>query len=296
VEEAEKHIRDGLVANKPWQNIMTEAFGLSALAHVLKAKRDYNGALQMIDEFEEKLRVHSRPREFDEDFYTLRARLLLASGDLQGASRWAEQAILSEDFRRHRELFRLTLAHIYLAQGRYNEIENILGGDDLQFAYGNRLARRLESNLLRAVVLAGQNHLAEANQLIDSCLELGEPEGYIRTFVDVGEPARNLLAAYLRFDEPGHERYARKVLEAFAATTDMHSVDLQMAGLIEPISEREMEVLSLMAQGRTNKEIANQLIVASGTIKAHAASIYRKLNVANRTEAVARARELGILS
>jgi len=65
--------------------------------------------------------------------------------------------------------------------------------------------------------------------------------------------------------------------------------------LVEPLSQRELEVLHLMALGRTNQEIAQQLIVAPGTIKAHTASIYRKLDVANRTEAVARARDLGIL-
>jgi LuxR family maltose regulon positive regulatory protein len=65
--------------------------------------------------------------------------------------------------------------------------------------------------------------------------------------------------------------------------------------LVEPLSQRELEVLHLIALGRTNQEIARQLIVAPGTIKAHAASIYRKLDVANRTEAVARARQVGIL-
>jgi LuxR family maltose regulon positive regulatory protein len=65
--------------------------------------------------------------------------------------------------------------------------------------------------------------------------------------------------------------------------------------LIEPLSERELEVLQIMALGRTNQEIARQLIIAPGTVKAHTASIYRKLDVANRTEAVARARQLGIL-
>ena len=69
----------------------------------------------------------------------------------------------------------------------------------------------------------------------------------------------------------------------------------QPAGLIEPLSGRELEVLHLMALGKTNQEIARQLVVAPGTVKAHAASIYRKLDVANRTEAVARARQLGIL-
>jgi LuxR family maltose regulon positive regulatory protein len=66
--------------------------------------------------------------------------------------------------------------------------------------------------------------------------------------------------------------------------------------LIEPLSQRELEVLHLIALGRTNQEIAQQLIIAPGTVKAHTASIYRKLDVANRTEAVARARQLGILA
>ena len=69
----------------------------------------------------------------------------------------------------------------------------------------------------------------------------------------------------------------------------------QTGGLAEPLSQRELEVLQLMAQGMTNQEIARQLIVAPGTVKAHTASIYRKLDAANRTEAAARARQLGIL-
>jgi LuxR family maltose regulon positive regulatory protein len=76
-----------------------------------------------------------------------------------------------------------------------------------------------------------------------------------------------------------------------AAQTKVSSV----GDLVEPLSQRELEVLHLMALGRTNPEIARQLIVSPGTVKAHTASIYRKLDVANRTEAVARARQLGIL-
>ena len=82
-----------------------------------------------------------------------------------------------------------------------------------------------------------------------------------------------------------------------ASPTGDPSARLRQSGqaLVEPLSQRELEVLHLMALGRTNQEIARQLIVAPGTVKAHTASIYRKLDVANRTEAVARARQLGIL-
>jgi LuxR family maltose regulon positive regulatory protein len=137
--------------------------------------------------------------------------------------------------------------------------------------------------------------MPEAMRLIGSCLALAEPEGYIQIFLDVGEPARELLAAYLRSAAPRHKLFAQKVLDAFSPSSKTGAPASQPAGLVEPLSGRELEVLHLMAQGRTNQEIARQLIVAPGTIKAHTASIYRKLDVANRTEAVARARQLGIL-
>ena len=87
------------------------------------------------------------------------------------------------------------------------------------------------------------------------------------------------------------------MLNAFSSPSQgSGSPDVQPDVLVEPLSERELEVLHLIALGKTNQEIARQLVVARGTIKAHAASIYRKLDVANRTEAVARARQLGILS
>ena len=88
---------------------------------------------------------------------------------------------------------------------------------------------------------------------------------------------------------------AQKALDAFAPDGETGSPAPQTGGLIEPLSARELEVLQFMSEGMTNQEIAQQLIISPGTVKAHTASIYRKLDVANRTEAAARARQLGIL-
>ena len=138
--------------------------------------------------------------------------------------------------------------------------------------------------------------MPEAFGLIESCLAKAEPEGYIQVFLNFGEPVRQLLAAYLRTGNASHYQFALKVMHAFSPSSGESMHDLQTSGLVEPLSERELEVLHLMALGRTNQEIAGQLVVARGTIKAHAASIFRKLEVNNRTEAVARARQQGILS
>ncbi len=295
LEAAEKCIRDGLQTNEPWRNIVTDGFGLFALVNILQAKGDFSGAMQVVDKLETRLQGPLRPVEYEELFRTLRVRVLLANGDLQAAADWAEQVRFSEDFRCSPEYYRLTLARILLALGRYADVAELLTGASLIDLPGNQIARQIETNLLLAAALAGQKHLPGAMQRFDSCLALAEPEDFLRIFVDFGEPVRELLAAYLRLDGRDHQRYAQKVLDAFSPIRRTESSVPQTTGLIEPLSRRELEVLQLMAAGKTNQEIAGQLVLALGTVKAHAANIYRKLDVAHRTEAIVRARQLCIL-
>jgi len=292
LEEAEKYIRDGLQANEPWGNIMTDAFGLLALARVLQAKGNYAEAMQIVAKFETRLQEQSRPVEFREAYQTERVRVQLVSGDVQNASDWADQIQHSQDFHLHPEYYQLILARIRLIQGRHAEVEEILARIMPRSPAGNRIARHIETKLLLAAAIAGQQRVPEALGLIESCLALAEPEGYIQVFLDVGEPARDLLAAYLRSDALNHKLYAQKLLNAFPYLGGSRS---QSVELIESLTERELEVLHLISLGKTNQEIAQHLIIARGTVKAHTASIYRKLDATNRTAAVAHARQLGIL-
>lgn len=294
--EAEQYIRDGLESNEPWRNIMTDGFGLVALARLLRAKKAYAEALEVADKLESRLRQSALPREFEEDYLTLRARILLDSGDLPAAVEWAEDVQHRQEFEQHPDLYRLTMAEIRMAQGRYAQVEELLAGFTPLMTSGSRVARQLERDLLMAGALAGQGRLPEAFDQVAAALALAEPEGYVRIFLDVGEPARELLTAYLRASNGKDQPYARRILAAFGRTTLPGAAEAQpTGGLVEPLSGRELEVLAHLALGRTNQEIARQLIVSPGTVKAHTASIYRKLEVANRTEAVGRARELGIL-
>lgn len=274
---------------------MTDGFGLAALARVLLAKRNYSGAMWAVETLEARLHEHAQPREFDEDLRTLKIRVQLASGDLQNPFQWADEVQLSEEFRQHKELYWLTLGQIRLAQGRFAEVEELLAGIILPFASGSQVSRQLESNLLLAGAAAGQGQTAKALQITEACLALAEPEGYLRVFLDAGEVVRGLLAAYLRSTNPPYKPYAQKILNVLSLPKLAKSPCPAPAGLVEELSGRELEVLQLIAQGRTNQEIARQLIISPGTVKAHTSSIYRKLDVANRTEAVAHARQLGIL-
>lgn len=296
LEEAERCIRDGLKSNEPWQNIMTDGFGLIALARVLLARGDFSGALQAVEKLESTLQTRAMPREFDEDFHTLRIRVQLASGNLPDPARWVDKVRLGADYQFQKERYRLIMARIALEQGNFASVQEILAGMNPMMAAGSRITRQLECNLLFAAAVGGQRRLPEAFTLLESCLSLAEPEGYIRVFLDVGKPIQDLLTAYLKSDAPRQGRFAQKVMEAFTAAGKPGISKTPSTGLIEPLSERELEVLRLIALGKTNKEIAQHLIVARGTIKAHAASIYRKLDVSNRTEAVAHARQIGLLS
>ena len=126
-------------------------------------------------------------------------------------------------------------------------------------------------------------------------LELAAPDGFVRIFVEEGERLRKVLVE-LEKDGGRLLPYLHKLQLAFPDTTGRLSAPPGTGErLVEPISQRELEVLHLISLGKTNQEVARQLIVAPGTVKAHTASIYRKLDVSNRTEAVARARQLGIL-
>lgn len=295
LEEAERWIQDGIKANEPWVDILTECFGLSALARVLQAREAFAEAMQAAEKLEARLQSPLRPREFEEDRHTLKVRIQLDSGDLASAVQWADQIMLSEAYNLHPEVYRLTLARIRLAQGAYAAVEQLLRGVSPWVDASNLLRRKLEIHLLLAAASAAQGRLSEALEWVEASLTLAEPEGYVGVFVELGEPARDVLAAYLRTDPPAHSRFARQVLAAFSVPCGQHYPAAATVGLPEPLSERELEVLQLMALGKTNREIASQLVIAAGTVKAHAASIYRKLDAANRTEAVSRARQLGLL-
>jgi LuxR family maltose regulon positive regulatory protein len=295
LDEAEEHIRDGLRANEPWGNIMTDAFGLLTLAQVLQARGEFDEAILTVEKLESRLAGQFRPIEFEGPLRTQRVRIQLAGGDLQTAFQWADQICRGADYSLHQDYYTTTLARIRLAQGRHAEVEAILTEANREAGAGNRIVHKLEFDLIRAAALAGQELMPEALSILAACLDLAEPEGYIRVFLDLGEPVRDLLAAYLRSGASGQREFAQELLAAFSPARNIRSIAAPQAGLIEPLSPREMEVLRLMARGCTNPEIARELIVAPGTVKAHTASIFRKLDVSNRTEAAARARQLGLL-
>jgi LuxR family maltose regulon positive regulatory protein len=165
---------------------------------------------------------------------------------------------------------------------------------------GGRTNSVIEILALQALVLRVQGDEAHALGVLKRALALAEPEGYVRTFVDEGAAMAKLLThARGAYDEGRgarpHYHYAGKLLAAFEQSSPPRHMPPAVHPSVEPLSEREIEVLKLVAAGLKNQEIASELFVVVGTVKAHLNSIYRKLGVRSRIQAVSRARELNLL-
>jgi LuxR family maltose regulon positive regulatory protein len=152
--------------------------------------------------------------------------------------------------------------------------------------------------LLDALALYAQKDTALAIGALKRALSLAEPENYVRSFLDLGEPMQELLSWSLEgqtLSELHLRVYAGKLLSNFGAGVSVEASQPIGDALIEPLSQRELDVLRLIAQGLSNREIGERLFLALSTVKGHTRIIFDKLQVQRRTEAVARARELGLL-
>jgi LuxR family transcriptional regulator, maltose regulon positive regulatory protein len=161
----------------------------------------------------------------------------------------------------------------------------------------------IEILIVQALAHQVQGNLPLALGSLERALTLAEPEGYIRLFVDEDEPMRLLLKDFLgRIEKPSSgeshplRAYVEKLLSAFERGDEKPTTTRsKKPELIEPLSDRELEVLRLVAQGLTNTEISQRLVLALSTIKGHNLRIFGKLQAQNRSEAVAHARQLGLL-
>ena len=154
---------------------------------------------------------------------------------------------------------------------------------------------------LQALALRAKHEKSRAIDVMGQALALAEPEGYVRTFVDEGPPMAELLSGVLEAQHRGRlessrrvpAHYLRKLLAALE--WDAPGAAQPATGLPEALSERELEVLGLIAAGKSNRQISSELFVSVGTVKTHINNLYRKLDTRSRTQALARARDLNLL-
>ncbi len=197
-------------------------------------------------------------------------------------------------------------ARILLVQKMPTEVLSLLEPLQVNAEKQERWSHVIEMKVLQALAHSKRNEVQEALAVLAQAVHLAEPEDFIRIFVDEDTAMTNLLSR-LREQErrKGPTPYLDTLLAAFSPWSTTHKpprVLDQSRGrpmeqqLVEPLSERELEVLHLLAQGNSNQEIAEVLVIALDTVKRHVTHIFEKLGVHNRVQAVARARALGLLS
>ena len=238
---------------------------------------------------------------------TQRARLLLAQGDVATASQWAKAAGLSpEDEPDYpREPAYLLLARVLLAQDRPGPALTLLQRLLAIAASQARIGSVIEIQALRALALAGRGDHAGALGALVEAVTLAGPQRYVRVFADEGAPMRALLTrlSAARKDQrapaadidPDYLAGLLRACGQAGAPPSSRRAAAALPDLAEPLTDREMEVLRLLAAGRSNQRIAHELVVALDTVKKHVTHVLGKLGAANRTEAVARARQLGLI-
>jgi LuxR family transcriptional regulator, maltose regulon positive regulatory protein len=276
-----------------------------AMARIKEAQGDLDGALDLLDEAERQY-VES-PDPDVRPVAALKTRVWVAQVRLGEALGWAREQGLSahDDLSYLREFEHITLARVLLAryqsdrEERYiHEAMGLLERLLIAAEEGGRMGSVIEILVLQALAHEAQGDSPTALVPLERALSLAEPEGYVRIFVDEGLPMARLL--YEALSQGVESDYIRRLLAAFPVAESEQTASSPMRGskseLVEPLSERELEVLQLIAEGLTNQEVATRLYLSLHTVKVHARNIFTKLAVKNRAQAVARGRALGILS
>ena len=294
LEESEHHLYQGIELSRAGGNVDIQSSGYRALARLKCTQRDDAAALDALQ------KAHQLSRDYD---VTPLARasnaachieFALNRNDLVTANYWAEQAKVNADVYILNPRLSLICARILLAQ---NDWETAVIELSEKYETAIRAGWRyvaVEARLLQAMAEVTRD---TAITFLADALSLAEPEGYVRTFLDGGEPVARLLR---EAESRGvATEYIGQLLKAFTSlnydAAKKTTTTPQTQSLVEPLSERELEVLKLMAAGLSNREIADRLVIGLGTAKTHVHNICAKLDARSRAEAAARARELALI-
>jgi LuxR family maltose regulon positive regulatory protein len=296
LEEALDHAREGISLGRQLTSTQALATGLTTMAWIRQAMGDPAGAREaMAEAYQvmpnlEIVALHNPvPAE--------RARLLLAQGDVKEIARWvAERGLEEEDEPGYaRELEYLVLARYLLSRNMTDRAFALLERLGAAAKAQSRLGSVIEVQVLQALGFQAAGKADPAMNILAQALMQAEPEGYIRTFVDEGRPMAALLHRALSRGVTAD--YTARLLAAFPSVDQgiQPSPPPVAVPFNEPLSERELEVLRRLATGASNQEIAEELSIAPNTARKHVSNIIGKLGVNNRTQAVSRGRDLGLL-
>jgi len=273
--------------------------GYLYLMRVLFSRKDMDYAEEIIQKMNMVALESDVPLWISNQIKAWQARIWLEQDKLEAASQWAREFDVNVDGELPplHDFEYVILARILIAQERFDETFKLLQRLFEAAKAGERTSKMIEILILQALAFQASGGKELAMIKLEQALTLAQPGGFIRIFVEEGPPMARLL--YEALSQGIVIEYAQQLLAAFPVTepeeTASTKPEVDQSGLIEPLSEREIEVLQFLAKGLTNQVIATRLFLSVHTVKTHTRNIYSKLGVNNRTQAVDRARILGIL-
>jgi LuxR family maltose regulon positive regulatory protein len=302
LEEAERELEEGTDQAERAREVSNLVWGYVTLSRAKHARGDHEGAHEMAHKAGRVARDSGAGPEIAIAAAWM-ARLRLARGELAEAVALGHERAAYANATSVAEWVtdQLTSARLLHARGRQREALALLEEQGEAAAEAGRTGGLIEILALQALVLWARNEKQQAVGTLAQALTLAEPEGYVRTFVDEGAAMGDLLSATLEAHKRGPPDAAAHVPARYLAklqaalSQDAAAAPTVDGRLLEPLSGRELEVLALIAAGDSNQEIAGRLFVSTSTVKTHINNLYRKLNARSRIQAVARAREIGLL-
>lgn len=315
LDQAALLLEEAAALNQRWRNPNHLVFCYNYLARLRTAQGEFEQAEALLDQSAQVLRELPVVASLVQALESARINLAIAAGRIPPAGGPLEatiQTALAEaqgerDFHEPREGRDLLAARVFIAQRRPEEALRLLQGVEQAARDGGRGAVLIETLTLQALARClepGPGPAQQALAALEEALALAAPEGIRRPILDAGPLAPGALRGLLEAlrGAPAVQTFAGELLNALPAIPAQaaagHGSEAQPAAnaaLIEPLSDREREVLGLLAEGLTNVQIAARLVISPGTVKAHTANIFRKLDAANRTQAVAIARQAGLI-
>jgi LuxR family maltose regulon positive regulatory protein len=286
-----------IAENSSYLSAVVNAY--SGLASLRCSQGNFTQAIELVEKGIQA--IHRRESTlYLELCQALRAEYWVRAGNLEAARQWVVERNLSAaratDYLGEGELY--ALARLWIAEGRADEADAITGRLVASTEASGQPGRTIAYFVLQALARRSAGRQDLAAQSLEQALLLGETEGYLRTFLDEGDQLVDLLQRLTR-QKSKASAYARLLLSKLgpaAAQEQEHSPSvLQKMPLVEPLTDRELAVLRQIAMGSSNQEIAKRLVISVGTVKAHIYHITAKLGARSRTEAVARAREAGLI-
>ena len=300
-----EHVERGLRSINSWGKGDLLALAYVTLCRIQLANGKRNAVVDTVQKAVDL--IHSRGvfPEARSAVEAAQVKLWLAQGDFQAANRWAatfdDKAFGSDGASRFiDELSQLTRARVFMVQNKLDNAIGLLSHLEETARSAGRMGRVIEILLLEALTMREIGDSERAILALTKCLTMAAPEGYVRVFLDEGQPMQRLLAQWLSETNSGPLRgYAIHLLSQFDA--EPHAVAASSGkvksdgNLYEPLTKRELDVLTLLAAGFSNRQIAEKLILSLGTVKFYVHAVMEKLGVHSRTRAILIAKERHLL-